>query len=359
MTAGNGSGSLSVTFSNTSIGSVSGAVGSVTGAVGSVTAGVTLAASQHVIVDSGSVTTVTGNVNGSVASVTGAIGSVTGTVGSVTAGVTLAASQHVIVDSGSVTTVTGNVQGNVQGSVASVAGNVGGSVASVTNAVVLPSIPAGWITAAGINAGTLNGKGDWATYNAGLFTGAFTSAVLVDAPSGSSGGTTAVQVRQEMDANSTQLQRIAAKTDAIQSGLITIAGKYIGGSPVEIFTGGTIQVPLADTSGNTWPDLVATGAAVELCSCRYWAGCRPKRRPASVTGTVLAPRSIVFTLTAAETAQLRPGVNRYICEAWSVPAAAISAMPGVLDADGTCREATSVNSENNCQIRLPFHAAIL
>ena len=32
---------------------------------------------------------------------------------------------------------------------------------SVTNAVVLPTIPANWITAAGINAAALNGKGDW------------------------------------------------------------------------------------------------------------------------------------------------------------------------------------------------------
>ncbi len=47
-------------------------------------------------------------------------------------GVTLAASQHVIVDSGTVTTLTN-----------------------------LPSITAGWLTAAGITAGALNGKGDW------------------------------------------------------------------------------------------------------------------------------------------------------------------------------------------------------
>jgi hypothetical protein len=73
-------------------------------------------------------TTFTGNLTGSVGSVTGAVGSVTGAVGS----------------------VTGNVGGNVVG-----------SVASVTAAVTLPSIPANWITAAGITAAALNGKGDW------------------------------------------------------------------------------------------------------------------------------------------------------------------------------------------------------
>lgn len=95
--------------------SVTGAVGSVTGNVG-------------------------GNVTGSAGSVVGAVGSVTGNVGgnvvgsvaSVTAGVTLAASQHVIVDSGTVTTLTN-----------------------------LPAITAGWLTASGIAAAALNGKGDW------------------------------------------------------------------------------------------------------------------------------------------------------------------------------------------------------
>lgn len=47
-------------------------------------------------------------------------------------GVALAASQHVIVDSGTITTLSN-----------------------------LPSIPANWITAAGINASAFNGKGDW------------------------------------------------------------------------------------------------------------------------------------------------------------------------------------------------------
>lgn len=35
------------------------------------------------------------------------------------------------------------------------------TVTNVTNAIVLPSIPANWITAAGINAAALDGKGDW------------------------------------------------------------------------------------------------------------------------------------------------------------------------------------------------------
>ena len=47
---------------------------------------------------------------------------------SVGQGVTLAANQHVIVNSGTVTTVSGNVSGNVNGSTGSVAGDVAGKV---------------------------------------------------------------------------------------------------------------------------------------------------------------------------------------------------------------------------------------
>jgi hypothetical protein len=47
------------------------------------------------------------------------------------------------------------------GSVVGSVGSVSGAVGSVTAAVTLPSIPAGWITAAGIGIGALNGKGDW------------------------------------------------------------------------------------------------------------------------------------------------------------------------------------------------------
>jgi hypothetical protein len=64
----------------------------------------------------------------------------TGSIGKliVTKGLTvsLAANQHVIVDSGTVTTLTN-----------------------------LPAITAGWLTATGIAASALNGKGDWSTYS--------------------------------------------------------------------------------------------------------------------------------------------------------------------------------------------------
>lgn len=75
---------------------------------------------------------ITGNLSGSVGSVTGAVGSVTGSVASVTAGVTLAATTH-----------------------------TGAVIPTVTTLSNLPAITAGWLTATGIAAGALNGKGDW------------------------------------------------------------------------------------------------------------------------------------------------------------------------------------------------------
>jgi hypothetical protein len=57
------------------------------------------------------------------------------------------------------------------------------TIATVTNAVVLPSIPANWITAAGINAAALNGKGDWllaSSYTAPPTAAAIVTAVWTD-----------------------------------------------------------------------------------------------------------------------------------------------------------------------------------
>jgi hypothetical protein len=47
------------------------------------------------------------------------------------------------------------------GTVASTTNITAGTITTTTNLTNLPSIPANWITAAGINAGALNGKGDW------------------------------------------------------------------------------------------------------------------------------------------------------------------------------------------------------
>jgi hypothetical protein len=65
---------------------------------------------------------------------------------------------------GSNAATTVNITGNVSGSV----GSVTGGVTVTTNndkagyaLTSLPAIPANWLTAAGINAGALNGKGDW------------------------------------------------------------------------------------------------------------------------------------------------------------------------------------------------------
>lgn len=80
--------------------------------------------------------------------------SVTGAVGSVTAAVTLPS-----IPAGWITAA-----GISSGALSTQAiQSVSSAVASVTNAVVLPSIPANWITSSGIAAAAMNGKGDWLT----------------------------------------------------------------------------------------------------------------------------------------------------------------------------------------------------
>ena len=55
-----------------------------------------------------------------------------------------------------------------------------GTIATVTNLTNLPSIPANWLTAAGINAAALNGKGDWNTVTPDAAGVAPTAAEVVD-----------------------------------------------------------------------------------------------------------------------------------------------------------------------------------
>ena len=61
------------------------------------------------------------------------------------------------------------------GTIASTTNITAGTITTTTNLTNLPSIPNNWITAAGINAGALNGKGDW------LLSSSYTAAPSVSA----------------------------------------------------------------------------------------------------------------------------------------------------------------------------------
>jgi hypothetical protein len=137
-------------------------------------------------------------------------------------GVSLAASQHVIVDSGTVTTLTN-----------------------------LPTIPAAWLTATGIAAGALNGKGDWSTYAGGDTSG--TTTLLGRLTSTRAG------LLDNMDAavssrlasasytapDNTSVVAIKAKTDSLT---FTVAGKVDAG----IYHVNGITVTGAGTAGSPW-----------------------------------------------------------------------------------------------------------
>jgi hypothetical protein len=57
-------------------------------------------------------------------------------------------------------------QGSGTGLTANIAGNITGTLSTVTTLTNLPAITAGWLTATGIAASALNGKGDWSTLTA-------------------------------------------------------------------------------------------------------------------------------------------------------------------------------------------------
>ena len=116
-------------------------------------------------------------------------------------GVALASSQHVIVDSGTVTTLsnlpaitTGRLTATgIAASALNGKGDwltSGGTLATVTNLTNLPSMPSNWVTAAGITASALNGKGDW------LLSSGYTVPPTV------------ALIRAEMDSNSTKLANL-------------------------------------------------------------------------------------------------------------------------------------------------------
>jgi len=141
---------VTTAFTSTFTGNLTGSVASVTGAVNSVTTGVTRAASQHVIVDSGTVTTVTNQLAGSAIATavwqdaTAGDFTVTSSIGKnlkaddTTPG---SANGHFIAGTNAATTIT-----------TSLTTHLVGTVDTVTTLTNLPAIPANWLTGTGTDA---------------------------------------------------------------------------------------------------------------------------------------------------------------------------------------------------------------
>ena len=71
-------------------------------------------------------------------------------------------------------TITAAAGVTIPSTIASPTNITGGTITTATNLTNLPSIPAGWLTASGIAASALNGKGDWSTYAGGDTSGTTT-----------------------------------------------------------------------------------------------------------------------------------------------------------------------------------------
>jgi hypothetical protein len=191
-----------------SVGSVVGSVGSVAGAVASVTAGVTVttnndktgyalsAAAVQAVWDAltSALTTVGSigklivtNLDALISSRMATYTQPTGFLAATFPAGTIANTTNIT--AGTITTTTnltnaptvGDLTAAMKASVTTAAtastptaAAVTGAVGSVTAAVTLPTIPANWISAAGIAATALNGKGDWSTYAGGDTSGTTT-----------------------------------------------------------------------------------------------------------------------------------------------------------------------------------------
>lgn len=99
----------------------------------------------------------------SVGSVVGAVGSVTGNVGGNVVGSVASVTARVTANTDQLAgqTVTAGAGVTFPASVASPTNITAGVITTTTSLTNLPSIPANWLTAAGIAAAALNGKGDW------------------------------------------------------------------------------------------------------------------------------------------------------------------------------------------------------
>jgi len=196
-------------------GNVSGSVGSVTGAVGSVTGNVggnvvgsvasvtgtvgNLAAGAKTDVENAVWNTVlashlTAGSTGNALNAAGAAGdpwttSLPGAYGAGTAGFIVGTNLNAAITSrmATYTQPTGFLAATFPASVASPTNITAGTITTATNLTNLPSIPANWLTAAGINAGALNGKGDWllaSGYTAPPSVAAIATGVWQDATAG-------------------------------------------------------------------------------------------------------------------------------------------------------------------------------
>ena len=185
-------------------------------------------------------------------------------------GTTISTSQAVASVSGAVGSVTGNVGGNVAGSVGSVTGAVGsvtGAVGSVTAAVTLPSIPADWITAAGVATGAIDADALAADAVTEIWAGstAPTSSAIADAvwDEARSGHTTAGTFGLYLDAQVSTVGGGSLTTAAIADAVWdeAISGHLTAGS-----TGNALNA--AGSSGDPWstplPGAYGSGTAGKI-----------------------------------------------------------------------------------------------
>lgn len=115
--------------------------------------------------------------------------------------------------------------------------NIAGTLTTVTNLTNLPAIPSNWLTAAGIAAAALNGKGDWALASTALSTAQWPNSLatsLTTLAGHDPGGTLASAANQ-----TTAINDILALGSPMQAGNVTVGGYAVGEDPWSIIKAAT------------------------------------------------------------------------------------------------------------------------
>jgi hypothetical protein len=130
---------------------------------------------------------------------------------------------------------TGFLAATFPSTVASPTNITAGTITTATNLTNLPSIPANWLTAAGINAGALNGKGDWllssgytAPDNAGIstLTGRLTAGRATNLDNLDATTSSRLASASYTAPDNAGIAAVKAKTDSL---VFTVAGKVDAG----------------------------------------------------------------------------------------------------------------------------------
>lgn len=237
--------------------------------------------------------------------------------------ITTSLTTHLI---GAVDTVTNLTNAPTAGDLtATMKASVTTAATGATPTISLPAIPANWITAAGINAAALNGKGDWSTYAGADTAGTTTLLARLTAPRSAN--------LDFLDASVSSRSTYAGGAVASVSGNV---GGNVVGSVGAVATGGIVATSFAADAIST--AAVSAGAVTKIqAGLSTYSGGAVASVSGSVgsigTGGITSLSFGAGAITAASIATDAINANALasdaVAEIWSKAMTELSAVPGV------------------------------